>query len=212
MAKKVEEVKIEPIKIEEAVVTIVGDSPLIVHNFDEKTKRQLLEISMQKAKKPREPKNPVEDFIRSLHWLTPMPTEFTEEAFEEAIKNGARFGFPSVGVKASAVSGAYRGGYTKDKVSINGAFHIIGEFITINGSVPKMREDMCRVGMGAPDIRYRGEYSEWSMTFVIRYNKNAYSLEQILNFINLGGFSVGIGEWRPEKGGNNGMFHIAETK
>jgi len=34
------------------------------------------------------------------------------------------------------------------------------------------------------------------------------SLEQIINCINAGGYTVGIGEWRPEKDGNFGMFHV----
>ena len=69
---------------------------------------------------------------------------------------------------------------------------------------------MVRVGMGSADIRYRGEFNSWYMDLTIRYNKNGqYSLEQILNIINLGGYGCGIGEWRPEKSGQNGMYHLA---
>lgn len=41
MATKKENVVIElqPINLGEATITIVGDTPLIVNNFDEKTKR-----------------------------------------------------------------------------------------------------------------------------------------------------------------------------
>lgn len=43
----------------------------------------------------------------------------------------------------------------------------------------------------------------------ISYNVNGqYSLEQILNIINAGGYACGIGEWRPEKDGQYGMFHV----
>lgn len=210
MATKKENVVIElqPINLGEATITIVGDTPLIVNNFDEKTKRQMLEAQMKKATKGREPKNPVEDFMRSLHWITEMPEVFTEEAFDKALMNGAKFGFPAVGIKASIVSSAYRGKLTKDKVSVNGSFHIIGELIEIKGT-PTMREDMVRVANGMPDIRYRGEFKNWEMTFTIRYNQNVYSLEQIINFINLGGFACGIGEFRTEKGGMYGSYHVA---
>ena len=205
--KKEVEVVLQPLQIKEAVVKIKGDSPLIVNNFDEKSRKQMLDIQMKKAKAPRDAKNPVEDFMRSLHWITEMPNEFTEEAFEKALKNGAKFGFPAVGIKASAISSAYRNKYSKDKVSIQGAFHIDTEMVEIKG-VPTMREDIVRVANGNPDIRYRAEFKEWEMEFTIRYNENAYSLEQIINFINLGGFTCGIGEYRVEKSGIYGRYHV----
>ncbi|MBQ8042885.1 MAG: hypothetical protein IJ272_01885 [Clostridia bacterium] len=209
--KKVETVEMLPINIQRVVLKVVGDTPLIVHNFNEKTKRQMLEKQMKKAETPREAKNPIEDFMRSLHWLTEMPEEFTEEAFVKAIEEGAKFGFPSIGLKASAVSGAYRSKLAKDKVSLNGAFHIDAEYIVIDGT-PEIREDMVRVANGMPDIRYRAEFKEWSALVEIKYNSAIFSLEQIVNFLNVGGFSVGIGEWRAEKGGSYGSFHIESAE
>lgn len=35
-----------------------------------------------------------------------------------------------------------------------------------------------------------------------------YRLENIINMINAGGYVCGVGEWRPEKSGQNGMFHV----
>ena len=67
---------------------------------------------------------------------------------------------------------------------------------------------MVRIGMGVADLRYRGEFKQWSTTLNIRYNANVMSMEQIVNLFNIGGFSCGVGEWRPEKGGSNGMFHV----
>ena len=47
------------------------------------------------------------------------------------------------------------------------------------------------------------------MDLTISYNKaGAYALEDIINLISLGGYNCGIGEWRPEKGGQNGMYHV----
>jgi hypothetical protein len=164
---------------------------------------------MQKAKAGKEPKNPVQEFIQSLYWLTPMPEEFTEEAFEAALKAGARFGFPAPGLKQSAVSAAYRAGLTKDKVSVYGAFHIVGgELVEIEGT-PKMREDYATLSNGAPEIRYRAEFSEWAMNFDISYNSSVFSLEQIVTFFNFGGFSVGLGDWRVEKAGIFGSYKVA---
>ena len=209
MAKKKneEEIKLEPIKIKEVDVTIEGVSPLIVNNFNEKSRQQILDTQMKKTKE-KVLRNPIEDFMRACYWLTPMPEEFTEESFNKAIKEGAKFGFPSKGIKASIVSGAYRNGMTKDKVSLYGAFLIPEELIEIKYEELEMREDYVRIAHGGTDVRFRPEFKKWSMTFKLQYNENVYSLEQLINFINLGGFSCGLGEMRVEKGGNFGSYQV----
>lgn len=212
--KKEELLEIRPIEIQKVNLRIVGDAPLIMHAWSEKAKRMMLEAQMGLAKgKKKEPKNPVEDFIRSMYWLTEMPEDMTEEAFGEAISNGARFGFPVTAFKQAAISAAYRMGWAKDKVSLRGAFFIDGDengMIEIHSDPPKMREDMVKVGMGTADIRYRGEFANWYADMTISYNTNGnYSLENIVNIINAGGYICGVGEWRPEKDGQYGMFHVA---
>ena len=216
-AKKTETiVEIKPIKLETVRIDIVGDSPLIVHAWSEKAKRMILDKQMKTATSSgREAKNPVEDFINSMYWLTEKPTRFTEDAFADAISKGARFGFPVTGIKQSAISGAFRTGVAKDKVSLRGAFFITGvgtddpQMAEIISNIPEMREDTVRVGMGTADIRYRGEFSNWRIRLNLTYNANGqYSLDQILTMLNLGGFAVGLGEWRPEHDGQYGMYHI----
>ena len=71
-----------------------------------------------------------------------------------------------------------------------------------------MREDMVRVGMGTVDIRFRPEFRQWGMSVLIQFNARAISQEQVVNLLNLGGFSVGVGEWRPEKDGDKGRFSV----
>lgn len=203
-----EVITIPAIDIRQAIIKIVGDSPLIVHKWSEKARKEILDKQMKKAKsKGHDAKDPVKDFIESMYWLDGEPEEKTEKGFVEAIGNGARFGFPSVAFKAAAVAAGYRAGVTPNKVSANAAFHIDGEFVEIVG-VPEMREDMVRVGMGTADIRYRGEFKEWSAIIAVKYNAGSISLEQLINLFNLGGFACGVGEWRVEKGGAFGMFHV----
>lgn len=213
MTKKEQSIDVElkPIQIKEAVITIKGKTPLIVNNFSEKSKQQIIDAQMKKPKE-KVARNPIEDFIRANYWLTEMPETFTKEHFEEALKNGAEFGFPAKGIKASIVSGAYRNGYTKDKVSLYGAFLIPEEYIKIDFTDIEMREDYVRIAHGGTDVRFRPQFNDWSMTFTIQYNENTYSLNQIINFINLGGFSCGLGEMRIEKGGNNGSYEVVTTK
>ena len=209
-----EVIEIRPIEIKKVTIRIVGDTPLIMHAWSEKAKRMMLEAQMGIAKgKKKDAKNPVDDFIRSMYWLTPMPEDGTMESFEEAIANGARFGFPVTAFKQAAISAAYRMGWAKDKMSMRGAFFIDGDengMIEIHSDTPEMREDMVKVGMGTADIRYRGEFKNWYAALTISYNANGqYSLENIVNIINAGGYVCGVGEWRPERDGQNGMFHVA---
>lgn len=217
MAKKNEAaiIEIKPINIVTTTVRIAGDTPLIMHRWSEKAKRMILEKQMKTTKSSaKEAKNPVEDFIESIYWMEGKPSEYTEEAFDEACRNGARFGFPVTAIKQATISSAYRNGITKDMASLRGAFFIAGEgselLAEVKGCTPTMREDMVRVGMGVADIRFRGEFANWYMDLQVSYNANgAYTLDQIINLINVGGFSCGIGEWRPEKDGNYGMYHVA---
>lgn len=214
MAKNTTEIiEIRPIQIRKATIHIVGDTPLIMHAWSEKAKREMLEKQMKVTKtKAKDAKNPVEDFIRSMYWLTPMPTDMTEDGFHTAIDNGARFGFPVTAFKQAAISAAYRMGWAKDKMSMRGAFFIDGDenqMLEIKSDTPIMREDMVKVGMGTADIRYRGEFRNWSADINISFNENGqYSLEQIINIINAGGYVCGVGEWRPERDGQYGMFHV----
>ena len=241
-AKKVELVEIKPIEETVLNVRVVGDSPLITHCWDAKAKREILEKEMNLTKvKRRDPKNPVADFCASMYWLTPMPEEFTDEAVDAAMAN-ARFGFPVTGFKQAAISAAYRNGWAKDKMSLRGAFFIAphangyyagdlmlndartkidiipnvflhNQLIEIKGSKPVMRQDMVKVGMGAADIRYRAEFTEWYCDMQIRYNVNGdKTADQIINILNAGGYCCGVGEWRPERDGQNGCYHVELLK
>jgi len=218
--KKQELIEIKPIEMAQTQITIAGDTPLIMHAWSEKAKRMMLEAQQGKVKgKQRQFKNPVEDFISSMYWLTEkpeIPEKWTEEeaeaAFNAAIKNGARFGFPVTALKQAAISASFRKGWTKDKMSLRGVFFIDGgwgDMMEIVSDPPVMREDMVKVGMGTADIRYRGEFRNWSATFTLKYDVNGqYGLDKIVNMINAGGTVCGIGEWRPERDGQCGMYHV----
>lgn len=213
-------IEIKPVELRSVKVRIVGDTPLIMHAWSEKAKKEMLDAQRGIKLKKKEPKVPVRDFIDSCYWLSekPVAAENTDEAWEKAFQatvaaGGMRFGFPACAVKEAACSAAYRNGLSKDKVSIYGSFQIWGcenpEMIEIVSDVPVMREDMVRVGMGTADLRYRGEFRNWHADLIVKYNANGqYSLDEIIRLINIGGFSCGLGEWRMEKGGSNGAFHV----
>lgn len=218
--KKTEVIEIKPIEIAKLNIRIVGDTPLIMHAWSEKAKREMLEAQQGAKKgKAKERKSPVVDFINSMYWLTEKPDvdnsmsdEECEKRFNDAIKKGAKFGFPVTAFKQAAISAAYRLGWSKDKMSLRGVFFIDSDengMVEIKSDVPEMREDMVKIGMGTADIRYRGEFRNWYADLTISYNANGnYDLNSIINIINAGGYVCGVGEWRPERDGQNGMFHI----
>ena len=214
-------ISIRPLEIKNTTIRIVGDTPLIMHAWSEKAKRMMLEAQQGKAKGKKKPiKNPVDDFIQSAYWLTGKP-QYTDnaseeeciEAFNQAIDSGATFGFPATAIKQAAQSAAYRLGWVKNQMGLRGAFFIKADkdgLVQIHSDTPEMREDMVRVGMGTADIRYRAQFNNWYADLTISYNSaSEFSLENIVNAINAGGYVCGLGEWRPEKDGDYGQFHVA---
>lgn len=236
-AKKTELIEIRPIEMTEVSVKIVGDTPLIMHAWSAKAKREILYKEVFGKALKKETKDPIKDFCSSMYWLDPMPTEFDEKTVLEALK-AARFGFPVTAFKQAAISAAYRMGWTKDKMSTRGCFFIepdatsyysgdlevdpvkkdiiiipnvprADQLVEIHSDTPLMREDMVKVGMGSADMRYRGEFQNWSCVLRIKYNTNGmYRLDQIINMINAGGTVCGVGEWRPERDGQYGLYHV----
>lgn len=209
-------------QIAEFDLKVIGTSPLIVHAWSEKAKKEMLDKQMKHPNAGKQPKNPVRDYLDSMYWLTEVNGEYRQtlspqintvdmmepnKKVKDLVAKGT-FGFPAIGFKAAAITAVTTvDGMTK--VAARQAFHINAEFIKIESEKPpEMREDMVRVGMGTSDLRYRGEFRHWTATLKIRHNQDALSVNQIVNLFTLAGFGVGVGEWRPEKDGQNGTFSV----
>lgn len=200
---QVVEITVPKIDVRQMEILLVGDSPLICHAWSKKSTQQMLDKQMKKAKTAKEAKDPDQDFRDSLYHHP-----------------DGGYGFPCVAFKSAAVS-ACRFADGIKMTEARGAFHVVGEFAKVLGpepkkrtdalplGQPKMREDMVRIGMGTADIRYRGQFMPWRLNLLVSYNASALSTEQIINLFNLAGFGVGVGEWRPERNGSYGRFHVA---
>ena len=233
--KKQEIIEIKPVQMKSTQLTIVGNTPLIVHKWSFKA---LMEMLKDKTLEKKIPRNPVAEVAAALYWMDadkdPFPAlpftmmenghklykqmiekyrAYTEDDFKRDAE-GARFGFPVTAIKKAAISSAFRNEMSKDKVSLQGSFFLNGEgeqqLVEIKSStIPFIRQDSVRVGMGSADIRYRPHFEDWSIELTVRYNANGkLSITDIFNIINLGGQTNGIGEWRIEKGGQYGTFHV----
>ena len=222
--KKNATVEIKPMELHTVDLTIVGTTPLIVHAWSDKAKQMMLDKQRGKATKAKhEIKIPVNDFMAACYWLTEQPElgaddDEAEANFQAAIAAGAKFGFPVTGIKQSAIMGAKRGGLDVVATELRGSFFLEGateastnDIAEIVSEPPTMREDMVKVGgmSKTADIRYRPQFDNWEIPMRMTYNVNGkYSLEQLLNCFNVGGFVCGIGEWRPERDGQNGMYRL----
>ncbi len=202
MLKKVEGTRIElpRFNLIPMDVVLVGDTPLMMNKWSAKAKKQMLDKQTGKAQQKKAAKDPEEDYRESMYIL-----------------EDGRFGFPVKAFKSAAITAVTSmSGVTK--VGARQAFRVVGEQAIIDENLdeyaiiegqPRKRMDPVRVGMGTADLRFRGEFYPWHTTLHILYNQNAASAEQILNMLNIAGFGVGVGEWRPEKDGQHGMFHVA---
>jgi hypothetical protein len=182
-------IELPKLNLQTMQLVLIGDSALICHAWSKKSKTAMLNKQMKRAGTKKQAKDPEADYEESLYL------------------HDGRYGFPAVAFKSAAVDACRFVDGIKMTVA-RGAFHIVGEMIAIDGD-PSPREDMVRVGMGVADIRYRGEFKEWRATLLVQFNADVISAEQVINLFNIGGFGVGVGEWRPERNGSYGRFHVA---
>lgn len=217
-------ITIKPIEIVTTEITIVGDTPLIIHAWSEKAKKEMLEAQQKnkKDKKAKAIRDPFAEFMDALYWVTPKPEERTPEAFEEALRNGAKFGFPVIAIKQAALSACYRAGIIPNQVGMKCSFFLNAvdgvsqdsglELAVIDTDEPPvLREDMVKIGgiSKVADLRYRPAFNNWRIPLKVSLiNTGTFTMTSIINGINMAGMMNGIGEWRMEKNGDFGRFHV----
>ena len=225
-AKKDQEmiIRINRPQIAKANITIVGETPLIVHAWGEKAKKEMLDAQQKKKvdKKAKEIRDPFAEFMDALYWITPKPEEKTPEAFEKAVMEGAKFGFPITAIKQAALSACYRAGIIPNQMGMKCTFYLnakeglnpgTGSELAVidTDGPPVFREDMVKIGgmTKVADLRYRPAFTNWKIRLQISLIEvGTFNMESIINAIDMGGFMNGIGEWRMERDGEFGRFHV----
>jgi len=200
-------VQIARIDAEKLEVPIIGTSPLIVHNFSEKSRRQMLE-SQQGRKKVKETRDPRVEyeaaFYRIAHEDGTDRYGFPVTAFKAATTGAARFYDKSITMTALRQFMFMRGVMTKADSQM---------LVEITGQ-PEMREDIVRLGGASrsADLRYRPMFPEWSCTLTVTYVKSSIDRNSVLSLIDAGGMGIGVGEWRPEKRGEFGTYQVDTSR
>ena len=195
-----QQVAIDKIAAETLSVPIIGTSPLIVHRFSEKAKRQMLD-NMQGRKSPKEPKNPQAEYEAAFYRLKDGTPGFPVIAFKQATIGACRFYGKNITMTA-----------LKQYIFFRGEIGSDGQMLARIEGEPRMREDVATVGRGGTDLRYRPEFTEWSTTLQVVYVTSSLTRASVLSLIDAGGMGVGVGEWRPERNGDFGTYAIDQTR
>lgn len=218
-------IDIKPIVRQMTDVRVSSTSSLIVHNFNDKAKKQILDKQMGKGNKGREKKDPIADFVNSLYLMNgDKPKKIIDMLKKNDVQIGDNvaqyfedipLGFPASGFKNASVS-ACRNIDGIPMTLARGAFYVKEHgagCVEIKYKKLMVREDPVRLSRGGvADIRYRGEFIDWYSDLPIELCPMILTPEQVFNLIDMAGFSVGVGDWRPEKDGSHGMFEVSRNK
>jgi hypothetical protein len=200
-APEVPRIEIQRVDIVRMLVPITGTTPLIMHNFSDKSKRQMLEAQQGK---------------RSIKEHRDPQAEYEAAFYRIANPNGPEtFGMPAVAFKAATIGGARFYGKAIKMTEIRQFVFVKGVFskadpqslIPVTGE-PEMREDIVRLGgmSRSADLRYRPLFPEWTAVLEVHFAASSLSQDSVLSLIEAGGLGVGVGEWRPEKDGDFGTY------
>lgn len=180
-------------------VCVLGTSPIILNRMSEKAKRELL---MPKGRKTAVEKatslkhDPMEEYRASAYKL-PKADAPTLLAILATSFKGA------MATAALDLPGA-------KKAQIGRLTYVNGDYVPVYG-VPQLFMSVTRSAdmNKTPDVRTRAIVAQWACRLSVTYIKPLMRPQAVLNLLAAAGMSIGVGDWRPEKGkGNYGQFEI----
>ena len=208
--KKEKTIELKPIEVKHAIITIEGDGDLVLNKMNARNTRELTDARNDK-KTTRQVPNIWEDIITAVHWRDPLPCKDTykecdEEMYYKLLKENAPC-ISAFGLKKSFGQAVTRNEIDTYSTKFDNAVNVIAK----NGLVPvtitdaSVDERLMSPKRGAPVLVRINHFGGWSAKFQISYTENVYSLEQIVNIINLAGFGLGIGSGRTS---GYGRYHV----
>lgn len=209
---KMKEIKLAHIDVKTAQVFIEGDSDLVLNKMNARNHRMLI---AEDRKALREVPNKWEDIITAVHWRDGIPAkntyaECSEEMLLDMLKNNAPC-ISAFGLKKSFGQAVVRNELDKYSTKIDNAVNVLGEkgLIPVEFTEWFVDERLMSPKRGAPITVTLNHFVGWKANFTISYTDHVYSLEQIVNIINLAGFGLGIGSGRTS---GYGRYHVVDVK
>jgi len=194
---------------------IVGDTPLICHAWSLKAKEDMLAKQAKAVKDAHPPRDPQDDYETSIYELVPGSGQygFPLGAIKNCLMSVAHKdrGVPKTTVRAAL---QMRGVITRVPTALAGAICEI-PLVRVYGGEPQQREDMVRIGQGlkkTANLRYRAQFWPWAIYVTGKVNTRMLPTEALAFLAREGGVTSGIGDWRNEKDGIFGAFHVAPPK
>lgn len=213
MAKKDNNtIELAHINVKSARIFIEGDSDLVLNKMNARNTRVL---TADDRKKIREVPNKYEDIITAIHWRDGIPTDDTyancdAQMLADMLKNNAPC-ITAFGLKKSFGQAVVRNEIDKYATKFDNAVNVIATkgLVPVTFAEYAIDEKLMSPKRGAPINVILSHFIGWKSEFTISYTDHVYSLEQIVNIINLAGFGLGIGSGRSS---GYGRYHVVDVK
>jgi len=191
-------IELKPIKKATITFWIKGTAPMIQHAWGEKGLTMMRMTTAERRKVKKVARDPEAEAQSAIY-----RTE------------GGEYGIPAMAFKSAVISAAHKD-IGIEKTLIRKSLFVLCDdknmVLPMETDEPIVREDIVRVGMSQTDLRYRPEFRAWRVKVTVEVNADALTAKDVVNLVNIAGFGVGIGEWRPEKGGDYGRFVVDESE
>lgn len=195
-----------------ARIFIEGDGDIVLNKMNARDTRLL---TAEDRKKIKEAPNKWEDIITAVHWRDALPTsdtysECSEDMLEELLAKNAPC-VTAFGLKKSFDQAVVRNEIDKYSTKFDNAVNVVADkgLIPITFTEWSLDERLMSPKKGSPVTVRLNHFSGWKCDFRIDYTDHVFSLEQIVNIINLAGFGLGIGSGRTS---GYGRYHVVDVK
>lgn len=207
-------IELKPIEIKTATISIEGDGDLVLNQMNARNTRTLTEKQSGKKTTSLAP-NKWEDIITSVRWLdghgmTDTYKESDEEKMRELLNNNKPC-ITAFGLKKSFDQAVVRNEIDTYSTKFDNAVNVIAPkgLVPVTFTEWSLDERLMSPKKGAPVLVYLNHFSGWRAKFKIAYTDNVYTIDQIVNIINLAGFGLGIGSGRTS---GYGRYHVTKVE
>lgn len=178
------------LNIAKIVVTVQGTSPLLVNRFPEAAIEQIEASQTGSARSKKAPRDPEKEWNATRYLDQQGRDCLPAAAFKESMVRAVSFidGMPMTEAR--------------------GAFFVDGDLIPLRCSEPYCHRARVVLNRKTTSIAYRACYEHWEADLPISYQENVITVEQLINIIELAGYAVGVGAWRPQCRGQFGRYEI----